>query len=57
MSLYLVLMRYDDWLNHHGIQHKSSNQHVKQEYNKYIHSIPTRKDLTAHDDEYNKNLE
>jgi len=22
-------MKYDDWPNHHGVQHKSSNQHVE----------------------------
>jgi len=57
-------MRYDDWPSHQRIQHKLTNQHVKQEYIKYIikcstkrvyklHSVTTMKELATHDDVYN----
>jgi len=36
MSLHIVLMRYDVWPSHQSNEHKSSNQHIKQEHNKYI---------------------
>jgi len=68
MSLHLVLMRCDDWQNHHGVKYKPNNQHVKQEHNRYIikcntkrvyklHLIPTMGELDTHDDEYKMNME